>query len=324
MQINLSTNYGINGIGKINNKQNIRYSNSLSKDTFQRSNVSFGWCEPHVRRGSEISQIFNETLKAQKRAQELQQKAGELLDVANRSAMEATKTIINFANRMKGEAEFVPLWTIKSSQELQQTLDSSPIFGDPVQALIGIKNIGKFKMNNPKYSAELNDQGAGSLQVHTTIILAEQAERNLEKSKLSAEDKQEVTEMIKIVKNRINEVFGEGTYDKLIQISNMGKEPTLEQKQESNRILKEIDSKAHNFNFGEEFTKRLEALVDKQHEQFHHEHEHVHHHHDHVHETVAPTIEILYHTHGPNGEHEHIHEHEHEHVHEHEHEHHHH
>lgn len=282
-------------------------------------NINFGWCEPHQVRKSEVSILFNEKLRVKQKELELKRKMGELLDVANRSAMEATKFVINFANKMKGEAEFVPLWAVKTTPELQQTLDESPIFGDPVQNLIGLKNIGKFKLNNPNYSEALNNQGAGSLQVHTSIIFVEQAERNMDKADLTDEEKTEAKELISIVKKKIDEVFGDGTYAKLIEISNMGKEPTLEQKIESNRILKEIDSKAKNFDFGEEYNLRLEALLDKLHLRFHHEHEHVHHHHDHEQVNVDSNVEIIYHTHGPNGEHvhEHHHEHEHEHIHHH-------
>ena len=173
-------------------------------------------------------------------------------------------------------------------------------------------------MKNPNYSKEVNEQGAGSLQVHTTIILAEQAQRNLEKSNLTDAEKQEVQIMIKIVKDKVDETFGEGTYDKLIAISNMGNEPTVEQKQESNRILKEIDSKARRFDFGEEFRQRLQNLIEGQHERFHEEnHQHHHHHHHFGSGIIPPKVEIIYHSHGPNGEHIHEHEHEHEHVHEH-------
>ena len=301
---------------RFNQTNNMRYrQNGLQQDVFQR-NVSFGWCEPHQVRRTEVSQIFNETLRMKQKEAELKRKAGELLDIANRTALEATKFVINFANRMKGEAEFVPLWTIKTNEELQETLDASPIFGDPVQNLIGLKNIGKFKMNNPNYSEELNNQGAGSLQVHTAIIFTEQAERNLDKANLTEEDKKEVLALLQKVKTTIDEVFGEGTYAKLIEISNMGENPTTEQKQESNRILKEIDAKARNFNFGEEFNEQVQALVERLHIRFHHEHEHAHHHHEHT-EIETPEVKIIYHTHGPNGEHVHEHEHEHEHVHEH-------
>lgn len=323
MQIRFFNSLGLYE-SKINNqttKKEIRMNNSLTKDTFQRS-VTFGWCEPHQIRRTEVSQLFNNALKLKQKEAELKRKAGELLDIANKSALDATKYIINFANRIKGEAEFVPLWSIKTDSELQKTLDESPIFGDPVQNLIGLKNISKFKMNNPKYSEELNQQGAGSLQIHTTIILTEQAQRNLEKSDLSAEDKKEVQEMLKIAKDKVDETFGEGTYNQLVKISSMGENPTLEEKRESNRILKEIDSKARSFNFGEEFNVRLKNLVDRLHIKFHDEHPHQHHHHEHEHEHQHDnSIKIIYHSHGPNGEHIHEHEHHHEHQHEHQHRH---
>ena len=321
MQIGFINKFGLYET-KINNqstKKEMRMNNTLTQDTFQRS-VNFGWCEPHQVRRTEISQVFNKALRAKQQAAELKKKTGELLDIANKSALEATKYIINFANRIKGEAEFVPLWSINTDSELQETLDESPIFGDPVQNLIGLKNISKFEMNNPKYSEELNQQGAGSLQVHTTIILAEQAQRNLEKSDLSAEDKKEVQEMIQIAKDKVDETFGEGTYNQLVKISNMGQNPTLEQKRESNRILKEIDSKARSFNFGEEFNTRLQNLVEKLHIKFHDEHPHQHHHHEHEHQHEN-SIKIIYHSHGPNGEHIHEHEHEHQHQHQHRHNH---
>lgn len=303
-------------IYKQNYTNSVKFNrNDLQQDVFQK-NVSFGWCEKHYTRMTEVSQLFNEAARTQQRAAELKRQAGELLDIANRTALEATKFVINFANRMKGEAEFVPLWTIKNCSELQETLDASPIFGDPVQDLIGLKNIGKFKMNNPNYSEELNNQGAGSLQVHTAIIFTEQAERNMNKANLNEDDKKEVQDLLQMVKNKIDEVFGEGTYMKLINISNMGKNPTDEQKRESLRILKEIDSKARRFDFGEEFNQRLEALVEKLHIRFHHENEHVHHHHEQT-DIEVPNVNIIYHTHGPHGEHVHEHEHEHEHEHQH-------
>ena len=318
MQIGFLNSLGLYE-NRINNKskKEFRVNNYLIKDTFQR-NINFGWCEPHQVRKTEISQLFNKSLKIKQKEVELKRKAGELLDIANKSTLEATKFIINFANRIKGEAEFVPLWSIKTNPELQQTLDESPIFGDPVQNLIGLKNISKFKMNNPKYSEELNQQGAGSLQVHTTIILAEQAKRNLEKSNLSNEDKKEVLEMIQIAKNKVDETFGEGTYNQLVKISSMGENPTLEEKRESNRVLKEIDAKAKSFNLGEEFNMKLKTLVDKLHVKFHDEHPHEHHHHE-SEQQQENSIKIIYHSHGPNGEH--THEHHHEHVHEQEHQH---
>jgi len=318
MQIHSIFNHGFTTpITSNNSRQQIHYNHTLERDTFQKS-PSFKWCEPHQVRRTEVSKLYLETLNANRVVEEQRRKQGELLDIQNKSALEATKKILNFANRMKGEAEFVPLWTIKTTPELQKAMDDSPVLGDPVQDLIALKNISKFKMNNPKYSEEVNQQGAGSLQLHTSIILAEQAKRNLDKSNLSDVDKQEVKEMVQIVQDKIDEVFGEGTYDKLIEVANMGENPTLEQKKESNRILKEIDSKAKRFEFGEEFNERLNALVEKQHIKFHHEHEHVHHHHEHEHvHEEDQNINILYHMHGPNGEHihEHEHEHEHEHVH---------
>ena len=307
MQINsisMPYNVGQNAV-QLRNISGLRLQNQLKNDTFQRSNVTFGWCEPHVQRGSEISMIFNETLRQQQKIAEIERKKGALLDTANKSAMDATKFVLNFANRQKGEAEFVPLWTIKSNPVLQKTMDDSPIFGDPVQNLIALNNVSKFKMNNPKFSEQMNNQAAGSLQLHTTMIMAEQAKRNLEKSNLSAEDKKEVEELLELVQDKVDEVFGEGTYQKLLDIGNMGKEPTIEQKRESNRILIDIDHKARRFDFGEEFRHRLEHLVEKQHEKLHQKNHH-HHHHDVEHVEEDNNIEVLYHTH-EHGEHHHHH-----------------
>ncbi len=279
----------------------------LKNDTFERSQITFGWCNLHNRVSSECSQLFNTQIQEMRAAIELKKKQTELNKLDQEASETATKFLLNFANKQKGVAEFIPLWTVLNNVELQKTMDESPVFGDSIQCLISMTNIEKFKMKNPKFSPEMNEQAAGSLQIHSMAILIEQAKRN--KHKMTQENRDKVDELIQLGVEAIDKAFGDGTYAQLVGVSQMG-EKLREHQSESMEILKSIDARAKRFSLGDEFKKKLHDLLHDTGDAHHHDHE-PEHGHNHQHTHTNNTIKLEYHTHEGNPLHDHNHNHHH-------------
>ncbi len=231
--------------------------------------VSFGWCEKHQVRSKEISSIFLNQLKLQNaKAQEANYKKTRLeyLDIANNSNKEAMNFLMQFTNRQKNEAEFIPLWSLMNNEELRTEMNKSPIFKDPVQNLISLNLLQDIKVKNNKITPEQLRRAQGSLQVHTAAILLNQIDNNLFSSnnELALVNKKDITELAAIVKNKIDSTYGPNTYETLINLSNIGASPDFNSKKESLDFLLKIDNNARPIRWGEEFETKLQKLVEKQ------------------------------------------------------------
>ena len=230
--------------------------------------VSFGWCEKHHVRSKEISMIFLNQLKLQNaKEQEANYKKTRLeyLDIANNSNKEAMNFLMQFTNRQKNEAEFIPLWSLMNNEELRTEMNKSPIFKDPVQNLISLNLLQDIKVKNSKITQAQLNRARGSLQVHTAAILLNQIDNNLgDADGLVFVNKKEIKELAAIVKDKIDSTYGANTYEKLINLSNIGATPDFNSKKDSLDFLLKIDNNARPIQWGEEFETKLKNLVEKQ------------------------------------------------------------
>ena len=206
--------------------------------------VSFGWCEKHQVRSKEISMIFLNQLKLQNaKEQEANYKKTRLeyLDIANNSNKEAMNFLMQFTNRQKNEAEFIPLWSLMNNEELRTEMNKSPIFKDPVQNLISLNLLQDIKVKNSKITQAQLNRARGSLQVHTAAILLNQIDNNLgDADGLVFVNKKEIKELAAIVKAQIDSPYGANTYEKLIAMSVNERENFYKTQKEGTLLEKEM------------------------------------------------------------------------------------
>lgn len=230
--------------------------------------VSFGWCEKHNVRSKEISIIFLNQLQKQ---QEQDAKANyqktrvEYLDIASNSQKESLNFLMQFTNRQKNEAEFIPLWSLMNNEELRNEMQKSKIFSDPVASLISLHLVQDVKVKNNSITKEQLNRAHGSLQLHTAVILINQIEKNLNNPQLlSYGDRDKIVEILNIVKNHLDSIYGKDIYEKVLKLSNIGAKPDFSSKKESLDILLKIDKDAKPLALGKEFSEKLNNLVENQ------------------------------------------------------------
>lgn len=285
-------------------------NNSVTNSIEQRNypkNISFGYCEIHVEKSNSISVFFNNKLIDMK-VNNLTKKKEDLLDISNSATKEATNFLLMFANKQKDEAEFIPLWTIINNEKTSTLMDNSDIFKDTIQNLIAANNVQKVKIKNPKLSTEQLEKAQGSLQLHTIVILLNQIEKNRENQVfLSENGQQNADELVSIINKKIDDIYGEGVYEKIKKLSEVGSNPDVRTKKESLDFLMFIENNAKKIDFGKEFEDKLIKLVENEKKlelakkEHPHEHSHTnigeekieitqeellisHHSHDHIHE----------------------------------------
>ena len=67
-----------------------------------------------------------------------------------------------------------------------------------------------------------------------------------------------------MVNNSLDGIYGKDTVKRILELSDIGDNPTLEQKQASVRLIEEFDNKAKELTFTEEFEKGLQNLIDSE------------------------------------------------------------
>lgn len=246
----------------------IKYKRQILKNDNISSMVSFGWCEKHNVRSKEISQIFLNQLmnRAEKEAEEMLKKTRlEYLDITDASNKESLNFLMQFTNRQKNEAEFIPLWSLMNDDDLQFAMNKSNIFSDPVKSLISLNLLQNIQVNNEKLTPEQLEKSKGSLQVHTAVILIHQIEENLDNPQTMAyQNREDIINLIEYVKQRIDSIYGANTYEKLFKLSNIGTNPDFNSKKESLDFLLKIDNNGRSLNFGTEFAHKLENILSMQ------------------------------------------------------------
>lgn len=256
-----------------NDKNKVKSSNSFSCEglpKFNKTNfiVSFGWCEKHSVRSKEVSLIFMNQLRKQKELEKLEEREKtrlEYLDISEKAHKESLNFLMQFANRQKNEAEFIPLWSLMNNEELREEVQKSKIFSDPVASLISLNLLQEIKVKNNSITPEQLQKAQGSLQLHTAVILVNQIEKNLDnKELLAAYDKAMIVELLSIVKSQLDSIYGKGVYDKVLKLSNIGTEPDFSSKKESLEILTKIDNEAKPLTLGKEFSEKLNNLLARQ------------------------------------------------------------
>ncbi len=265
---NYSTNYNISK----KNQNNGLKENNLNLNKIQKFNynypISFGWCEKHNVRSKEISIIFLNQLKKQKEKEAnaaFETTRLEYLELANNANKEALNFLMQFTNRQKNEAEFIPLWSLMNNENLRSEMQQSKVFGDPVGALISLNSLQDVKIKNDKITEEQLSKAQGSLQLHTAVILINQIEQSLnDPTSLAYQDKELIQELISIVKDNLDSVYGTNIYEKVLQLSKIGSEPDFSSKKESLDTLTKIDNDAKPFLLNDKFTEKLESLIDHQ------------------------------------------------------------
>jgi hypothetical protein len=230
--------------------------------------VSFGWCDVHNVHSNQISIILQNQLTQQEEIENekaVKTKRLELLEIANRSNKEAINFLLNFTNRQKNEAEFIPLWAILNNDELHKTINKSKIFTDPVQTLLSLDLVQKALIKNDKLNTDQLEKSQGSLQLHSAVILLNQIEENINNPQsLAYQNNAEINELVSIIKESIDKIYGKNTYEKIKKLSLIGTNPNVKDKKESLDYMMFIDENAKKLNFGEEFSEKLNTLLVKQ------------------------------------------------------------
>lgn len=230
--------------------------------------VSFGWCDVHNVHSNQISIILQNQLTQQEEIENekaVKTKRLELLEIANRSNKEAINFLLNFTNRQKNEAEFIPLWAILNNDELHKTINKSKILADPVQTLLSLDLVQKALIKNDKLNTDQLEKSQGSLQLHSAVILLNQIEENINNPQsLAYQNNAEINELVSIIKESIDKIYGKNTYEKIKKLSLIGTNPNVKDKKESLDYMMFIDENAKKLNFGEEFSEKLNTLLVKQ------------------------------------------------------------
>ncbi len=280
MKIQSITNYNLNSYSLLKTeRQNLETTNSVKDRVFPKSYINFGWCTPHITAMSQLNAQFNlaveRTLKTQEAAMNrinaknvLKQTRYDLLD--NASA-KAAKLFSQYCNVQYSTAEMLPTYSLSLNKPLITMMNKLNGLNNPISTLITINNITKLNMlsgidkNTSKaYTPEQLQKAKSGTQLYTTILLLDRVKAQLKTQNLDDNSKKQVENLIGIIECAVDKIYGNNTYDRIMKLSNIGPNPTLEQKRASIALIQEFDAKSQVLDFGEEFENNLKALIEYQ------------------------------------------------------------
>lgn len=281
-------NYSINSKNLMlkNSKENQSLSTTTvvepqkqQKQLFPKSYVSFGWCTPHIGAMQSLNVKFNKAIQKVLHAQNMAKSTIEgknifkntqysLLD--NASA-EAATLFSQYCNAQFAMSEMLPSYALSLNKPLKHMMAESDVMSNPVNTLITINDVMKLKFKagidkntGQEYTAEQIKKAKAGTQLYTTVMMVEKINENMNHSGLTAISREKIQGLTNMIHSAIDSIYGKNTYQRIKNLSEIGENPTLDQKQASINLIKEIDSKAQELILPEEFKKELQSLIDYQ------------------------------------------------------------
>lgn len=324
MKINAITNQTLvtNQQLKASKVKNNDVKHDVKLSVMSKSYINFGWCIPHINAMKNLNEQFNlavqkniknqEAAKASIDAKNLfKQTQYGLLDDAS---AKAAKLFAQYCNIQYSVAEMLPSYALSLNKPLMVMMDKMDGLNNPISTLITINNLTKLNMqggidkNTSKvYTPDQVKKAKAGTQLYASILLLDRVKQQLKSQNLDNSIKSQIEELVSILETKIDKIYGKNTLFRITQLSNIGENPTLEQKKSSIALIQEFDQKAQLLSLNGEFEDGLKTLIEFANKQegktipnqgkglsggvdlklsYHthshenvHSHEHVHHHH---------------------------------------------
>lgn len=188
----------------------------------------------------------------------------ENLNIKSEANFNITRDLLDFANKQKDEAEFIPLWVVNNNEALKELFNKTPFINDTVQNLISILNIEETIGNNEVMSKERTRKALGVAQINTIVILLEQIKKNKQSNNLSKTDRELVEKLLGMVEEEINRIYSADTLKQLMQLSKSPLKPTDEEINKMKYVMVKIDEKAETIKLSDDYKKVLQELINNQ------------------------------------------------------------
>lgn len=259
---------------------NSQYDNKKQlMSTFPKSYISFGWCTPHTRAMESLNTSFNKAIQKILGAQNIAKSTidGKNLfkktqySLLDKASAEAATLFSQYCNTQYTVSEMLPSYALSMNKPLINMMEESDVLNNPINTLISINNVMKLKMkagidkNTAKeYTEEQVKKAKAGTQLYTTVMLIEKIKQHVNDAALTEISKDKVKGLTAMIHSAIDSIYGKDTYQRIINLSKIGENPTLEQKQASINLIKELDAKAQELTLPEEFEKGLQDLINYQ------------------------------------------------------------
>jgi len=282
------TNYSINSnnfVQKHSKENQYKSAGSQYDDknqlmsTFPKSYISFGWCWPHIKAMESLNANFNKAIQKVLGAQSIAKSTidGKNLfkktqySLLDKASAEAATLFSQYCNTQYTVSEMLPSYALSMNKPLVDMMEESDVLNNPINTLISINNVMKLKMkagidkNTAKeYTEEQVRKAKAGTQLYTTVMLVEKIKQHVNDATLTEISKDKVKGLTNMIHSAIDSIYGKDTYQRIMNLSKIGENPTLEQKQASVNLIKELDAKAQELTLPEEFKKGLQDLIDYQ------------------------------------------------------------
>ena len=230
-----------------------------------------------------------------------------LLDNA---AAKATQLFSQYCNMQYTVAEMLPSYALSTNKSLLESIKQMEVFQDPIKTLIAINNVTKIntkagidKNTGKEYTKTQTEKAKAGTQLYVTAFMLSQLKDQIEQME-DSETKLQITKMFNLVNESIDNIYGKGTLDRIIALSDIGLNPTVEQKIASVKLIEEFDKNGRVLEFSEEFEQELENLIKNENLRLGKSVENTG-----VGMTSAMEIKLAYHTHSHNHQEHHHHHH---------------
>ena len=119
------------------------------------------------------------------------------------------------------------------------------------------------KHTGKEYTAEETNKAKSGTQLYTVTLLMEQLKNKIDEMD-NGENKAMFTRLYDNVSTSIDKIYGHNTINRILELSNIGPNPTYAQKVASLNLIKEFDKKGQALDLPENFEKELQELIDKE------------------------------------------------------------
>lgn len=243
------------------------------------SALSFGWCIPHVDAMQFTNNLFNKSVLKQIEKQNIAKSTIEGLNkikntqysLMDQASAEAAKLFSQYCNVQYSVSEMLPSYALSLNEPLILMMKELDTMNNPVNTLVVINDLTKLKTKagidkntGLEYTKEQATKAKAGTQLYTTVMMLENINKNLHNSVLTDISREKINFLTNIIHSKIYEIYGKDAYQNIVNLSKMGSSPTFEQKKASLSLLKELDSKAQELSFPEEFEAGLRDLIDYQ------------------------------------------------------------